>query len=105
MNTKLLLAALIGAIVAFFLGWLVWGILLMDYYNAYTTQYEGLMRNPPVLWALFLSQLAWTFMFAYIFDKWANITTFKSGFMAFRLLWNNTFTTTFAMEYSTGTGR
>ena len=33
MNTRLIVAALLGSVVAFFLGWLVYGILLAPYYE------------------------------------------------------------------------
>ena len=82
MSKRMLLAALAGAVVSFLAGWLVYGILLKDYYMAHTTHYEGLMKEPPVLWAIFVSGLCSTLLMAYIFDKWANIRTFGGGAMA-----------------------
>lgn len=78
----MLIATLVGAIAAFLGGWLIWGILMKDFYDANTIQYEGLMLMPPRLGTLFLGNLAWAWLIAYIFDRWANIRTFGGGFTA-----------------------
>lgn len=80
MNTKVIIAAIVGSVVSFLLGWLVYGTLLMDLMTANTTVYAGLMKEPPVLWAIFLSGLVWAILIAYIFDRWANTRTFMQGF-------------------------
>lgn len=80
MNTKTLLAGLVGGVVAFFGGWLIFGILLMDYYSANTTVYEGLMKEPPDMLFLVISNLAWGFFFACLFQKIGGIKSFGSGF-------------------------
>jgi hypothetical protein len=82
MNTKRLIAAVVGAIASFFGGWLVWGILLKDFFDANTIHYEGLMLMPPRLGTMFIGNLAMSWLIAYIFDHWANIRTFQGGFMA-----------------------
>ena len=82
MNARLIIATLITAVVNFLLGWLVWGILLMDFYKANTTQYEGLMKDMPNLFLIFLCGILFAFLLAYIFDRWANIRTFSKGFIA-----------------------
>ncbi len=82
MSTRMLLAALAGAVASFLLGWLVYGVLLEPYYMAHTITYEGLVKNPPVLWAIFVAGFCTTLLMAYIFDKWANIRTFAGGAMA-----------------------
>lgn len=83
MSTKMLLAALVGGVVAFFLGWLVFGMLLQSYYEANSVHYEGLYRGEDEmrLYGIFLSNLCWAGLLAYIFDKWANIRSFGPGFM------------------------
>lgn len=45
MNTRMLLAGLAAGIVAFLLGWLLFGILLMGYFESNTLSYEGLMKS------------------------------------------------------------
>ena len=81
MTTKTILAALIGAVVSFLLGWVVFGILMHDFYADNAVSYTGLMRGPDTrLWGIFLAQLAWSALLAYVFDRWANYRTFGSGF-------------------------
>jgi len=86
MNTKIIIAALITAIVNFLLGWLVFGVILMDFYKSNTVQYDGLMKEMPNLLFIFLSGLLYGFLFAFIFEKWARIRTFGRGFTAGLLL-------------------
>jgi len=79
MSTRAILAGIAGAVFAFFLGWLIFGILLMDYYTANTTSYPGLMKEMPNLVLIFLSQLIMGLLFAFIFERWAGIKTFGRG--------------------------
>ena len=79
MKTRLILAALAGAILYFFLGWLVFAILLGNYYEANTTHYEGLMKDMPNIYLLILSNLVSGFFMAFIFQRWARFTTFMKG--------------------------
>lgn len=53
MNKKLLHATLAGGILFFLLGCLVYGVLLMDFYEANTKVYEGLNKEMPDLLLLF----------------------------------------------------
>jgi hypothetical protein len=82
MNSKLLVAGLVSGVAGFLLGWLVYGMLLMDFMAAHTTVYAGLMKEPPFVPGIFISNLCWGLLFAYIFQKWANITDFGGGFSA-----------------------
>src|SRR2546426_1157117 len=82
MTTKTIYAAIAGAVVAFLLGWLVFGIMLDSFYTAHTIKYVGLMKNPPVWWAIFAFDLGFSLLFAIIFSKWANIASFGQGFIA-----------------------
>ena len=82
MNTKVLLATLAAGIVAFFFGWLVFGILLADFYTANTTVYEGLVKTPPNFLMIFISNLCMAFLIAYIFNRWAGIKTAGEGAQA-----------------------
>lgn len=83
MNTKMIVAALVGSVASFLLGWVVWGMLMMPYYEANTVNYPGLFRDEATmrLWAIYVGQLAWSGLLAYIFSAWANISTFGKGFM------------------------
>jgi hypothetical protein len=70
MKSNLLLATIVGAIAAFLLGWLIWGVLTMDYYNANMGEtYVLLQKNPPEIWMIFVAQVLFAFLLAFIFDK------------------------------------
>ena len=79
MNTKTLLAGLAGGVFAFFAGWVIFGMLLMDYYSSNTTVYEGLTKDPPDMVFIAISNLAWGFLLAVIYQKIGNVKSFGSG--------------------------
>jgi len=75
-----MLAGLAGGIFYFLLGWLVYGILLMNFYESNSIHYDGLNKEMPVMWMLALSNLLMGYFLAFVFDRWAKIFTFKEGF-------------------------
>lgn len=79
MNIRVLVATLVGGITMFLLGWLIFGILLMDYFKANTIQYSGLIKEVPNFVGLIIFNLAFAWLFAFIFDYWAGIRTFVAG--------------------------
>lgn len=81
MKTKFILAGFAGGLVNFFLGWLVYGILFMNFFEANTQHYEGLAKEMPVMWLTALTCLATGYFLAFIFYRWANISTWKGGFI------------------------
>jgi hypothetical protein len=78
MNTKILIGALVGAIAAFLLGWVVYGMLMMPIYDAHEIHYEGLMKNPPNMIAIFVANLAWALALALIMS-WSNMVGLMKG--------------------------
>lgn len=84
MNTKVLLAALAGAVVTFLSGWVLYGMALKSFFDANTTEAgAAVMRGESmVMWAIFVGCLAWSLLLAMLYSRWAGITTFKSGAMA-----------------------
>ena len=80
MNSKSIIAAFIGAVAFFILAWLVFGILMIDFYLSNVLPYEGLIKDPPVIWALFVHGLSIATLFAFLFYK-MNIKTFGKGFL------------------------
>lgn len=80
MNSKSIIAALIGAVAFFILAWLVFGILMIDFYLSNVQPYEGLIKDPPVIWALFVHGLSIATLLAFIGYK-MNIKTFGKGFL------------------------
>ncbi len=85
MNTKTIIAALVGAIVTFLLGYVVWGLLLGDYYAANTVQYPGLNIDPPRLWAIFVSNLAGCLLLSWLFSS-LGVNNFATGFQRAALI-------------------
>ncbi|MCF8258611.1 MAG: DUF1761 family protein [Flavobacteriales bacterium] len=69
MNTKVLIAGIATGVFYFFAGWAVYGIALMDFYTAETTVYEGLMKEPPHLGILALSNVVWAFLVTIVADR------------------------------------
>lgn len=75
---KILRGTIFGGIAFFFLGWLVWGILLMDFSaNNYNTDIY-LNENEMVWWALILSNLLFALMQT-LFLKWGQAKTWIDG--------------------------
>lgn len=83
MNLRVLVAAVVGAIVMFLLGYLIFGLALASFIQANTIQYPGLMKEPmPDMLPLVLSNFAFAWLYAFIFDQWAGVRTFIGGALA-----------------------
>ena len=85
MSTKVLLSALAGGIAAFLVGWLLFGILLDPWYRSISTPEALAVQRPMeemLMWAIILSNLVYGLLLALIFNRWANISTFRSGAIA-----------------------
>ena len=78
MKSKWLIAALIGGIAFFLLAWLVFGTLMIDFYLSNIIPYNGLVKDPPVIWSLFIHSLSISTLLSFIFDK-MGIKTFAKG--------------------------
>ncbi|MES2431968.1 MAG: hypothetical protein V4556_13625 [Bacteroidota bacterium] len=77
---KLLIGGIVGGIAFFFLGWFIYGNLLMDFMSKNHSLPEPMGVNRPMpLWLyLIIGNLLAGFLIAYIFIK-ANISTVGSG--------------------------
>jgi uncharacterized membrane protein len=76
----MIFAALAAAVTMFLLGWVLFGMLLMDFYKENSIHYEGLMKEMPNIFLIFVSNLLFSFLLSFIYSKWANISTFGKGF-------------------------
>ncbi|MFY9152088.1 MAG: DUF1761 domain-containing protein [Prolixibacteraceae bacterium] len=78
MDTKILKGTLLGTVVFFLLGWLVYGILLADFmatnYNTCNNRPNGEME----WWAIIVSNLAMALLLT-LFLKWSNSKVFSDG--------------------------
>jgi len=76
-TNKILLGGIAGGIAFFLLGWLIYGVLLMDYTSANYNQCASRPMDEMVWWAMILSNLAYGFLISVVFS-WSN----RSGIMA-----------------------
>ncbi len=80
MNTgKILLAGLIGGIVAFMLGFLTFAFLLEDFLLANAGSAEGVERKDLLMIPVILGYLSWGLLLAYILGKLGHIDSFTKG--------------------------
>lgn len=78
MTNKTLLGALAGGVSLFLLGWLIYGMILMDYTTA---NFNQCASNPPeqmIWWAMILSCLASGLLLALVFT-WSNTSGAAAG--------------------------
>lgn len=80
MNTKTFISGLAGGIVFFLAGYLVYGVLLMDYFTSNMTSYPGLLKEPMELWAIGVGNILWGILLAYIFNM-AGVLSASRGAM------------------------
>ncbi|HVZ55200.1 MAG TPA: hypothetical protein VG870_00960 [Chitinophagaceae bacterium] len=79
MSTKTWLGGLIAGILYFFIGWLVFGILTMDFYRTNMTPYTGISKNPPDMVFIGLGNLAWGLLLAYVLNR-SGVRSAAGGF-------------------------
>lgn len=82
MNTnKFLIGGIIGGIAYFLIGWVVWGLLLMDFMNEHTTAAgKAVMRGEEnmIWWAVIVANLIWGFLLSYVLVK-SNVSSAGGG--------------------------
>lgn len=78
---KILLTGAIGGIIALGLGALIFGIGLASIADSLSGSATGVMKGPDeFLWIpMIVGHVAFGVLFAYIFGRWANISTFSGG--------------------------
>lgn len=79
MNTKMLVAGLLGGVGFFLLGWLLYGILLMDTMASYSNSACMRSDDDMSIPLLLVGNLIQGFLIAYIYSQWASISTFATG--------------------------
>lgn len=82
MNTKNFIpASIAGGLVYFFMGWLIYGMLLTDFMMNNQGSATGVMRAEAemVWWALILGNLMNGFLLSFIFTRVGNINTAAAG--------------------------
>jgi hypothetical protein len=82
MNTKkFLIGGITGGVAFFLLGWLVYGILLMDFMTSHSNSTAGVFRPMAdmIWWAMIVGNLAMGLLLSYVLSK-AGITSLSAGF-------------------------
>lgn len=82
MNTnKIIVAGLVGGVVAFMLGFLIYGMALESFMAKNAGSATGVMRDQADFqWIpMILGHLSFGLFFAVIFGRWATISTFATG--------------------------
>lgn len=77
-TNKVLIGGVVGAITFFILGWLIYGMLLMDFMMANTNQCMMKPMEEMNMLAIFASNLAMGMLLAIVFS-WANVTNMMEG--------------------------
>ncbi len=78
MNMKIIRGTFFGGIAYFLIGWLVWGILLMDFYTANFNQCSGRPEMEMIWWALIVSNLSIALLLT-LFLKWSGAKGIVDG--------------------------
>lgn len=68
MNTKTLISGLAGGIVIFLAGYLIYGLIMMNYFMSNMVSYPGLMKEPMELWAMAVGNIILGILLAYILN-------------------------------------
>ncbi len=80
---KFLIGTVAGGITYFILGYLFYGVLFVEYFESNLGSATGVFKTDDLIWwSLILGNLAGAGLLAYIFLKWAHISTFMSGLRA-----------------------
>ncbi len=76
-----IIATLAGTVSLFLLGWIFYGLLLMDFYMQNAGSATGVSREESdmVWWALVLGNVFQAYFLVYIFERWGNVTSFIEG--------------------------
>lgn len=80
-TSKILIAGVIGGVIAFLLGFLVYGLALSSFFEANMGSATGVMREDADFnWiAMILGHIAYGLLFAVIYGRWGSISTFATG--------------------------
>ncbi|MEJ7778702.1 MAG: hypothetical protein WKF68_03850 [Daejeonella sp.] len=68
MNTKTLISGLAGGVVVFLAGYVVYGMIMMDYFMSNMISYPGLMKDPMDLWAMAVGNIILGILLAYVLN-------------------------------------
>lgn len=88
MLIRVLAATVAGGIAFFLLGFVIYGLILDPMVmKPNMNTFPGLIYETPIWAPLILANLVSAFLLAYIFDKWASISTFVGGVQGGAIVW------------------
>jgi hypothetical protein len=79
MNKQVLIGGFVGGIALFLLGWLFYGMLLVDTFAELQGSATGVEKEEMDLPLLFVGNLFSGLLLSYVFGNWANISTAAGG--------------------------
>ena len=79
---KTLIAGLIAFAISFLMGWLIFGYILTEFFNNYSNHFNGLLKEPFIMWAMVVSNLTYGLLIAYVLDLAAIKTVAKGAMVA-----------------------
>ncbi|HEX9649735.1 MAG TPA: hypothetical protein VGA21_04195 [Cyclobacteriaceae bacterium] len=85
-TSKFIKGTIVGGVAYFFLGFLIYAVLLEDFFINNAGTAIGVTKTEMEWWPLVLGNLSLAALFSYIFLKWANITSFGDGLKAAGIL-------------------
>jgi len=68
MNAKTLIIGIAGGIVVFLTGFLIYGILMMEYFVNNTNSFPGFNKDPMEIWAIASGNIIWGVLLSYVFS-------------------------------------
>ncbi|TKC09636.1 hypothetical protein [Pedobacter frigoris] len=83
---KILISGIVGGVVFFLLGWLVYGIIMMDFMSANAGPAASMQKQVPDMFHLVIANLAWGFLYAIVLGKWSSGLSIAQGAMRGALL-------------------
>jgi len=93
---KILRGTLFGGISYFLLGWLVWGILLMDFFSGNMNQCANRPEDGMIWWAIILSNFVLALLLTLILS-WARAKSINDG-LKYGALFGLLYTSSFAFS-------
>ena len=73
-----LIATIVAAIVMFFLGYFIWGVATVSFFDDHTL--NDVIKDPPDMLFIFISNLISAFALGTIYSKWSGNHGFGDGF-------------------------
>ncbi len=78
MNTKTLISGIVAGIVTFFVGYLIYGVIMADYFMSTMPSFPGLIKDPMEIWSIGVGNLIWGILLAWMLNA-AGVVSASKG--------------------------